>query len=161
LKSYFQSNLINLDVTKQQFNLLRSVQATPRETEQVMGYLKYQQDSWVTLRDDLKHPWYKEAALGLTTLLRNEIPVNELTFLVHLESRWLLALSQGEVIPAVFLFTEHAKDGLSVSFYRILQLNGQWYDELRKLVYELLVFSQKTEEIEHKPTIMDEYRLQI
>lgn len=128
----------DLSVAKKQFDLLQIVQSTQWEVNQVLGYLKHQPDSWVVIRPT--HPWYSKAKEGADTLLRHtlaEPPV----FLLHLQSRWLLIVTDGNVFPAIFLFTDERRDGLAVSFYRILSgscLSLDWIALTKKLVNAIL-----------------------
>jgi hypothetical protein len=123
-------------------DLLELVKSTPYETEQVMGYLKYQPESWVVLHEG--HPWYKIAESGANTLLRNSLLVGHPIFLYHLESRWLLIVCEGEVIPAIFLFTEHARSGIAVSFYRVFggaAISPTWMALMKELVTGVILAS--------------------
>jgi hypothetical protein len=118
-----------------------------------MGFLKHQPDAWVVLQDDT-HPWYDTAKRGAVTLLRHNLQSNAI-FLVHLQSRWLLISSNDEVVPAIFLFTEHARDGISVSFYRILRgisLSPLWLREMNRYIKTVLDFHKPVDvpaELEH------------
>jgi hypothetical protein len=143
---------------KTQFDLLQAVQASPHEVEFVMGHLKYKPEMWVNI--DSVHPWYADIKYSLTTLLR-DLPLsshNDLTFLLNLESRWLLVGIDGaakfRVVPAIFLYTEHRKDGLSVSFYKILSgvsLSSPWLDEFTRLFLATLTSCKE----ESHPTLPD------
>lgn len=127
---------------KQHLDMLELVKSTSYETEQVMGYLKYKKDSWAVLQEGI-HPWYFTAKQGADTLLRNCLPDGQPIFLLHLESRWLLIMVEGKVVPAIFLFTDLARDGISVSFYRIFggaALSTEWMDMMNELVSGVISF---------------------
>lgn len=148
LKDYFPSSTLkqvfsrarafDFAVLQQHRDLLELVKSTAYETEQVMGYLKYQKEAWVSLSGN-DHPWYENMTESLNTLLRHEVPEGEPVFLFHLESRWLIAAYNGVVIPAIFLFTEHARDGLSISFYRLFGGSAlSWIPEITQLFQDIV-----------------------
>jgi hypothetical protein len=153
-----------IDVTaiKKHADLLELVKSTPWETEQVMGYLKSQPETWVVLRDGT-HPWYEIAKCGANSLLRHTLEVEQPVFLVNLKSRWLLILEDGELVPAIFLFTDEARDGIAVSFYRIFggaAISPEWMKTMNGLIQVVLDMNPPfVPELETPSPYADMYRV--
>lgn len=130
--------------------LLELVKSTQWETEQVMGYLKHRSEEWEVIREN--HVWHNKAVSGANTLLRHTLGEHP-TFLLHLQSRWLLILDEEGLVPAIFLFTEFARDGLAVSYYRLFGgVALAWMPELTELVLDVVNSQKQPEmppEIEH------------
>ena len=137
---------LDFTVVKRHIDMLEMVKSTQGETEQLMGYLQHRPEEWVVL--DEKHPWYFAATNSTDTLLRHSL--DNATYLIHLRSRWMMIGNYGatglEVVPAIFLFTEHARDGLAVSFYRVLgggSLAPSWIEKMKELVQYVITSHQE------------------
>jgi hypothetical protein len=147
---------LDFTVVKRQLDLFQCVLSTPDETLTVMGYLKHAQEDWLVL-DDVDVEWYNVAKQSIDTLLRHNVPQGKLVFLFHLKSRWLFAGVDNQIIPAIFLFSEDRRDGLAVSFYRILggdSLTPEWNNELNSLFAGVVRFHD-----ESKPPVLPTYQI--
>lgn len=143
-------NSPDMKVVKQHYALLQSVQAKPYEVELVMGYLEHQPDKWVSVNTG--HVWHSSIVESTQTLFRHELPRGEHIYLVHLQSRWMLVATESaeglKVIPTILLFTDQPRDGVSVSFYRIMSgvsLSRTWMNKLTELVQGVLDIQEKPE----------------
>lgn len=138
----------NFDVgaLRKHAKLLELVKSEPYEVEQVMGYLKHRKEEWVVIREE--HPWHKIADSGAKTLLRHSFG-GQFTFLFHLTSRWMLIVADGELIPAIFLFTDQSRDGLPISYYRLFGgVALAWLPAITELV-EGITHVEPVKEVEH------------